>query len=120
MADTPELPELGELVDELDQARKFWDTISDDGVRELFILERAECDKRTQQLREAHATIAALRKERDDAPQRAVFAGTDTPLPCGCPTFYLYVNTQAGGKVFCGQCGAHYATAAKSEEGDRG
>jgi hypothetical protein len=65
-----------------------------------ILLAEAVADRlgRERQLREALARVAQLE-------QRIKFEDDITPLPCGCPTFYLYMNE---GSLVCGKCGRTY------------
>jgi hypothetical protein len=65
-----------------------------------ILLAEAVADRlgRERQLREALARVAQLE-------QRIKFEDDITPLPCGCPTFCLYMN---GGSLVCGKCGRTY------------
>lgn len=56
-----EMPPMNVTDDEVEQAEKFASHVTD--FRSALVVERAECDCRTGQLREAYAQIAALRAQ---------------------------------------------------------
>lgn len=52
-----------------------------------------------------HIALTAALRRATAAEGRLRFQDDTTPLPCGCPTFYLYMNE---GCLWCGMCGKNY------------